>query len=72
MQGWTLLVASESTVRDSRGISDVGSAGERSNGFRRVALPTDRRWQSTPSGVAFLVDTWTAEVESVSFEQRVD
>ena len=35
-------------------------------------VPTDRRRQSTPLGIAFLVDSGPAKVESVSSEQRDD
>ena len=35
-------------------------------------VPTDRRRQSTPSGITLLVDSGTAEVEIVSSEQRDD
>ena len=38
----------------------------------RGHVPTDGRRQSTPSGIVFLVDSGTAEVESVSSEQRDD
>ena len=44
---------------------------QRQHSWARL-VPTDRRRQSTPSGVAILVDSETAEVESVSFEQRDD